>query len=81
VTPDTATEDAVTDVLQPNPVPLVQISALAVVEQDPTANAVGVATPAVPLPITVFAASVAIDDRAILLKVFDAPLIVLLVKT
>lgn len=50
---------ALIDVLQPNPVLVVQISALELVLQVPTANAVGTAAPAVALPATVLVACVA----------------------
>jgi hypothetical protein len=49
----------VTDVLQPNPVLVVQFTAEAAVLQDVMASAVGDAELAVALPTTVFAACVA----------------------
>lgn len=56
---------AVMEVLQPNPVFVVQISADEAVEQVPTASAVGDAVPAVALPMTVLVACVAWSARVI----------------
>jgi hypothetical protein len=59
VRPLAGTAAAVIDVLQPNPVLVVQINASAAAEQLATACAVGDATPAVAFTRTVFAACVA----------------------
>ena len=59
VTPVAGTAAAVIDVLQPNPVLVVQIKASAAAEQLDTACAVGLAEPDVALTRTVFVACVA----------------------
>jgi hypothetical protein len=57
--PPTGTAPAVIEVLQPNPVFVVQLRALAAVEHVPTARAVGTAVPLVAFPRTVFVVCVA----------------------
>ena len=57
--PPTGTALAVTLVLHPNPLLVVQIKALEALLHPPTASAVGAADPAVALPTTVFVACVA----------------------
>jgi hypothetical protein len=59
VMPPTGTAAAVIDVLQLNPELVVQIRALAAVEQEPIASAVGAAEPEVALPVIVFVACAA----------------------
>lgn len=59
VRPLAGTAAAVMDVLQPKPVLVVQISALAAVLHEPTARSVGLAVPLVALPLTVLVAIVA----------------------
>ena len=56
VMPPTGTAAAVIDVLQLNPVLVVQSKALAAVEHEPMASAVGEAEPEVALPVIVFVA-------------------------
>ena len=56
VMPPTGTAAAVMLVLQPKPVFVVQITALAAVEHDPIASAAGDAVPDVALPTIVFVA-------------------------
>ena len=73
VMPPTGIAAAVIEVLQPNPVLVVQIKALDALLHDPTANAVGAADPAVALPTTVLVACVAKFVRATAPTVKAAP--------